>query len=174
MGVLPAVLSALLAAALLSSGAGKLVSPHGLAEALGELTGARRPPPVALVRAVAAAEIALAVLAVFGQEHLLTLLLAALLGTGFAVVGVLGRLRASSLPCGCFGRSGSRSFGAWNVLAGAAILAWALVPALRETAYDQAVLLLALNTAMFVPVWANRRHLIVFVRGTMARERTET
>ncbi|MFD2350860.1 hypothetical protein ACFSTC_18325 [Nonomuraea ferruginea] len=42
---------------------------------------------MALVRAVAAAEIALAVLAVFGQEHLLTLLLAALLGTGFAVVG---------------------------------------------------------------------------------------
>ncbi|MFD2350861.1 hypothetical protein ACFSTC_18330 [Nonomuraea ferruginea] len=60
------------------------------------------------------------------------------------------------------------------MLVGAAILAWALVPALRETAYDQAVLLLALNTALFVPVWANRRHLIVFVRGTMARERTET
>lgn len=173
MGVLPVILSALLAATLLTSGAGKMVSPRGLAAALGELTGSRQ-PPVVLIRAVAAVEIALAALAAFAQEHPLTFLIAALLGAGFALVGVMGRLWASSLPCGCFGRSGSRSFGGWNVLAGAAVLAWALVPALRETEHDQAVQLLALNVAVVVPVWANRRYLTVFFRGTIARERTET
>ncbi|MEU8251355.1 MauE/DoxX family redox-associated membrane protein [Nonomuraea sp. NPDC048916] len=173
MEALPVILSALLAATLLTSGVGKMVSPRGLAAALGELAGSRR-PPVILIRAVASVEIALAALATFNQEHVLTFVLAVALGASFVLVGVAGRLRASSLPCGCFGRTGSRSFGGWNVLAGAAVMAWAMVPALRETGHDQAALLLALNITVVVPVWANRRYLSVFVRGTMARERTES
>ena len=48
---------------------------------------------------------------------------AALLGAGFAALGIAGRLRSSTLACGCLGQRSGRPLGIPNVAVGVALVA---------------------------------------------------
>lgn len=114
------------AALLVRAGTAKAVAPALGAAAVGELLPGRRgrrPVPTALVRALAAVEmavaLALAVPVLRGPAHLPVLLL----GIVFTGAGILGMSRGSTRPCGCFGADSTRPLGVGNVLMGIAILA---------------------------------------------------
>lgn len=114
---------AVVVALLVRGGAAKLVAPALGAAAAGELRPDRGPVPAAVIRALAVVEIAVAVAMALpslrGPAHVPL----AALGLLFAGAGILGLLRGSTEPCGCFGADSTRPLGASNVLMGAAILA---------------------------------------------------
>ncbi|MDI2131067.1 MauE/DoxX family redox-associated membrane protein [Yinghuangia seranimata] len=119
------LIDALVIAVLVQAGAVKLVSPAAGAAAVAELVprGRGMPPPTAAVRALAVAELAAGIAAAVPQLRVADRALVIILGLVFAAAGVLGALRGSSEPCGCFGAASSRPLGAGNVLMGLALAA---------------------------------------------------
>ncbi|MDQ1018611.1 MauE/DoxX family redox-associated membrane protein [Streptomyces afghaniensis] len=117
---------AVVVALLVRGGAAKIVAPALGAAAAGELRPGRGPVPAAVIRALAVVEIAVAVAMALpslrGPAHVPM----AALGLLFAGAGILGLLRGSTEPCGCFGADSTRPLGAGNVLMGVAVLAAAV------------------------------------------------
>jgi hypothetical protein len=153
--------NAAVAATLLRAASAKLVNARTTAAALVELRLARLPDSVLLIKATAVAEAAAALAIGVGAVALPDRVLIGVLGAVFAALGVLGRRRASVLPCGCFGAGGHRPLGWSNVLSGLAMvgLAVADVAWRREFTADvnAATSLLAV---VFSAVW-----LLVLHRG---------
>ncbi|MEU1102846.1 MULTISPECIES: MauE/DoxX family redox-associated membrane protein [Streptomyces] len=113
-------------ALLVRGGAAKLVAPSLAAAAAGELRPGRGPVPAAVIRALAVVEITVAVAMALpslrGPVHVPL----AALGVLFAGAGILGLLRGSTEPCGCFGADSTSPLGVSNVVMGVAILAAAV------------------------------------------------
>ncbi|MEV4756498.1 MauE/DoxX family redox-associated membrane protein [Micromonospora sp. NPDC049559] len=117
------LVNSLAAAVLLLAGLAKLVSPEHLRRALVELGARSALGTGGAVRAVALAECAAAgVLAVRPAWWLGSVLVGAL-GLSFALLGLVGAVRGSQEPCGCFGRPAGRPLGRVSVLTGFGLLA---------------------------------------------------
>jgi hypothetical protein len=113
-------LNSLAAAGLLVAGATKLVVPQPVRRALRELAPERE-IPVSAVRVFAGAEIVVAFALLLPETRVAAGFGLVALGLTFAVAGVAGRVRRSTVACGCLG-GGDRALGLRNVLAGAAFL----------------------------------------------------
>jgi hypothetical protein len=157
MADLSAAVAVPLAAVLLYSGTAKVVSPSGLATALGELLRLSRPPGL-VVRLIAVGETAIALLLVIWPGALGTRLVVAGAGLAFALAGLAGYLRRTTQPCGCFGVAGSRALGWWNVVFGCAFVGWAVLPAAPVNA-PLANVVLGLTGSLVIPLVVNRRYL---------------
>jgi hypothetical protein len=105
---------------LLRAGSAKLVSPQQAAAAIGELRAAGQPAPIGFVRLLAAFELTIALALAFPGLRTPAHLLVFLFGVVFAGAGVVGVLRGSNRPCGCFGTQTKKPLGAGNVLLGLA------------------------------------------------------
>ncbi|WP_336214189.1 MauE/DoxX family redox-associated membrane protein [Nonomuraea sp. LPB2021202275-12-8] len=161
------------AALLLNSGLAKAVAPDVLRRALTEVVpsfaGANAP---VMVRVLAAVEIAAAAALLLAPTRMAAALLATLLGAGFAAFGLLGKLRGSSTPCGCFGASDRQPLGWTNVALGV-LLATVLPlnaangPA-TPTDYTAGALMLAATGTLLLCGYTHRRvvrrHLVVRLR----------
>jgi hypothetical protein len=161
-----------ISAMLLRAGVGKLTVPAPLGAALAELTG-RMSVPAALVRGLAVVELALALLVPFAGRSPAVPVAAAALGVAFAATGVVGKVRGTRKPCGCFGGTSGGSFGGLNILAGLALLVWAgLALAYPLGEYRVASLLLGLIAVVGGLCWRNRRLIPLFFNSVTAIRRT--
>ncbi|MBC6460707.1 MauE/DoxX family redox-associated membrane protein [Actinomadura sp. HBU206391] len=152
------------AALLLNSGIAKIVSPDPLRRALTEVISAFESANApALLRGLAAIEIAAAVAVLVGPARMPASAVASLLGAGFALFGVLGLLRGGGAPCGCFGASGQEPLGWTNVVLGALLAAVYPVNAATgvrlesATDYTAGALLLASMASLVLCVHTHRR-----------------
>jgi hypothetical protein len=118
--------AALVGAVLLCSGVTKMAVPAQAASAVRELAPSSPGRVEVLVRMLAAVEIGAALALSVAAARPAGAAVALLLGIGFAAVGLLGALRGSGVPCGCFGRPDGHPLGVPNVAIG---LALALVSA---------------------------------------------
>ncbi len=165
--------NAVAAALLLNSGLAKVVAPDVLRRALVEVVPsfAGTNAPV-LVRALAAVELAAAVALLVAPARMAAALVTALLGVGFAAFGLLGKLRGSSTPCGCFGASDKQPLGWTNVALG--VLLAAVLPLnaangpVTHPDYTAGALMLAAMGTLLLCGHAHRRvvrrHLVVRLR----------
>ena len=155
------------AAVLLVAGLAKVASPRQAGEALRELgVPPRLAGPVPL-RALAWCEAAVGVGLLPASTRPLAAAAAAVLGLGFAALGVAGKVLGSAAACGCIGRSSARPFGMVNVAYGAALAG--VLPATRLVGLPAATRLdgLAVATALSVlllSVWTNRRLVAMVLR----------
>lgn len=159
-----AAFNAAVSALLTNAGVAKLVAPAPLLRAVAEVT--RLPSRSAgelLVRGFGAAELAVAVALLVPPARWPAAVAAALLGLCFAAAGVLGVLRGSSVPCGCFGSASGQPLGWANVGFGAVLAAaWpvnALTWRLPSPGYPVVVVALASVATAAGCLWLNR-HLI--------------
>jgi hypothetical protein len=162
-GWIEAVINSLAAALLLNAGLHKVVVPGRLREALRELLG-RRSNFVgdSHVRALAGLEVVSAVALTIAPVRMFGAVATGVLGLAFAVAGVAGRLRRSTLSCGCLGGSGGHALGMFNivvglVLAGVAVLNAGIASSQVGDGYMRAVSLWAAFFALMFCGWANRR-----------------
>ncbi|MEU4644038.1 MauE/DoxX family redox-associated membrane protein [Micromonospora sp. NPDC023814] len=118
---LVAASTCVLSAVFICSGLGKIVSPRHARQFFTELLRVRRSTAFATVRAVAVAEVSVGVGLLLPAGRDAAGVAAVALGASFAVAGVVGWHRRTTLPCGCFGRAERRPLGARNVLIGVAI-----------------------------------------------------
>jgi hypothetical protein len=119
-----------IAVTLLVAGASKLLSPHPLARALGQVYAwaqARRPVVTGLARGIACLEIAAALLVATRWLSPAGYLLAGVVGLGIAGFATSALTRGRAVACGCFGETGGRPVGAVNVLAGLGLVAGSAV-----------------------------------------------
>jgi len=112
-----------IAAVLLNAGVAKMVAPGALQRALTELV----PLPGGsharvLVRGIAAAELLLAAAFLIPAAHLEAAIALVAFGGLITAAGLLGLLRRTTAPCGCFGGSTSRPLGLGNVVFGAVMI----------------------------------------------------
>lgn len=116
--------NAAIAALLLVAASAKLVSPDQLLLALRELSDHLAPHVTqAHVRGYGVLEIVAGVLLLPSPTRLIGAALVAVLGTSFAVVGILGSRRSSRIACGCFGNLRGRPLGQVNVILGSVFIA---------------------------------------------------
>ncbi|WP_204005176.1 MauE/DoxX family redox-associated membrane protein [Virgisporangium aurantiacum] len=113
-------LNSLAAGGLMVAGATKLVAPQPVRRALRELVTGHE-IPVAAVKAFAVAEIVVAFAVLLPSTRVVAGYGLAALGLTFTIAGAAGRLRRSTVACGCLG-GGDRALGLRNVLAGVAFL----------------------------------------------------
>lgn len=172
MTVILVVVTAAISAMLLRAGVGKLTVPAPLGAALAELAG-RQAVSTSLVRGLAVVELALALLVPFAGRVPVVPAAVAALGVAFALVGVIGQVRGTRRPCGCFGTTSGDSFGRMNVLAGLALVGWAgLAFAHPLGDYRVAALLLSLNAVVGGLCWRNRKYIPLFFNAVTAIRRT--
>ncbi|GAA2408934.1 MauE/DoxX family redox-associated membrane protein [Nonomuraea africana] len=155
---------------LLNSGLAKMVTPDALRRALTELvpsfTGKSAP---LMVRGLAAVEIVAATALLIAPARMAAAFLSALLGVGFAAFGLLGTMRGSSAPCGCFGASNKQPLGWTNVALGvllAAVLPLNVAnPSAAHGDYTASALMLAATLTVVLCAYTHRqlmrRHLVV-------------
>jgi Methylamine utilisation protein MauE len=162
-GWVEAVINSLAAALLLNAGLHKVVVPGRLREALRELLG-RRSNFVShsLVRTLAGLEVVSAIALTIAPVRMYGAVAAGVLGLVFAAAGLAGRLRRSTVSCGCLGGSGGRALGMFNVvvglaLAGVAVLNTGIASSQVDDGYAGAVTLWAAFFALMFCGWANRR-----------------
>ncbi|MET7401639.1 MauE/DoxX family redox-associated membrane protein [Dactylosporangium sp. NPDC005572] len=116
--VLLLAVNSVVAASLVHAGLSKLAVPGPLRQALAEL---RVPAPlttVAAVRAYAVAECLAGLALLADPTRAAGGVLVAGVGLAVAALGVLGIIRGSVTPCGCFGNRDSRPLGLTNVAIG--------------------------------------------------------
>jgi hypothetical protein len=113
-------LNSLAVGGLMVAGATKLVVPQPVRRALREVAPGHE-IPVAAVKAFAVAEILVALALLLPSTRVVAGFGLAALGLTFAVAGAAGRVRRSTVACGCLG-GGDRALGLRNVLAGVAFL----------------------------------------------------
>lgn len=121
--VLPAI-NAIAASLLLNSGIAKAVAPGPPLRALAEISPVlRKRLGEAALRAVGGVEIAVAAALLVAPSRIPAAATALALGAGFALLGLLGMVRHSEAPCGCFGASSERPLGWTNIVLGIAVAA---------------------------------------------------
>ncbi|HEY7432462.1 MAG TPA: MauE/DoxX family redox-associated membrane protein [Streptosporangiaceae bacterium] len=157
-----AVAAASAAALLLNAGLAKVASPGRLRQAILELlplAGDRL--GTVLVRGFGLAESAAALGLLIAPARLAAAAATAALGVSFAALGVLGLVRGSNLPCGCFGAAGQHPLGWPSVWLGAAlVIPWPLIAAVGAVPagrYSVAAALFASIGTVLLCLWLNRR-----------------
>jgi hypothetical protein len=144
-----------IAAVLLNAGVAKMVAPGALQRALTELV----PLPGGsqagvLVRGIAAAELLLAAAFLVPAAHLEAAVALVAFGGLIAAVGLLGLLRRTTAPCGCFGGSTSRPLGLGNVAFGAVMIVLGITGVAAGAA---AAVLVASIGSVVLCLWLHRR-----------------
>jgi hypothetical protein len=124
-GWLVATAYAVAVVVLVRASAAKLASPTVAASAVSEILPRRLALRPRSVRLVAVVELVTAVLAAIPVARRPATGLILALGVVFAGVGVLGLLRGSNKPCGCFGSGSDRRLGWSNVASGALFVIFA-------------------------------------------------
>jgi hypothetical protein len=149
-------LNAATVAVLLDAGLFKLARPSGLRRALAELAPGLITDSV--VRGIAAVEVAVGVALLVPATRVPAAFVVGLLGAAFAALGVAGRARRSTEPCGCFG-DGTRPLGAVNVLLGLALVAVAAIDltGAAPASYARVAPVLAALLVLVLCLWMNRR-----------------
>ncbi len=153
--------AAAIAALLVLAGIGKLLNPVQLAQALRELLGVQSVSPL-LIRCFAVAECAFGVAVTLASASVPTRTAVGILGLCFLVAGAVGRLRATSEPCGCFGSRGKRSLGLWQVYIGVTFLFWAVLPMIHSRTAGYEVLLSTLIIMVAMRCLQGRRFLTLY------------
>lgn len=159
------------------AGATKLVKPAATTAALREIAPMQRIPLDTLVRIVAVLEILAAFTYAIPAAQRPGQILVGLLGISFAVMGVAGALRGSSVPCGCFGAESTRPLGTVNILMGVALIAiagWNL--AVQPTA-DAGVVASALVAVALSSGWllvTHRRQIVLIAGNVLNRSESAT
>lgn len=118
---------------LIFASVGKFTSPSALGRALADVLALNNPVRAGWIRAVAAVE-ALAAATLLASSVLavpIGYMLLAACGAIFVAFGVLGRLRATTAPCGCFGAQGREPLGLSNIAIGSAFLVVSLLGTFR-------------------------------------------
>jgi hypothetical protein len=145
---------------LINAGVAKIVAPGALLRASAEVLAM---PPRAgepLVRGLGAIEVAAATALLAAPARLPGAIAVAVLGVCFASVGVVGVLRGSSVPCGCFGGVTRQPLGWANVALGIALAAaWPvnLLTGWRPGAdYSLRIALLTSIASVVLCLWLNR------------------
>jgi len=119
-----AVGNAVAASLLLNSGIAKTVAAGPPRRAVEEIVPVLDGAVIgAALRAAAIVEIAVAAALPVPLLRLPAAIVVSLLGASFGVLGLLGIARHSKAPCGCFGTSGRRPLGWFNVALGLALAA---------------------------------------------------
>ena len=161
----PAAFDAVASALLINAGVAKLVAPGPLERAVAEVLAAARGiigKPV--VRGLGVVELTVAVALLVRSARPAAAIACSLLGCCFVSVGILGVLRRSGVPCGCFGGASQQPLGWANVGLGALLaLVWpvnALIGPVTVQAYTTAAVLLASIGSAIVCLWLNRRLLV--------------
>lgn len=174
-----AALNAVGSALLINAGVTKLVAPGPLERAVTEVLavprGAIGKPAV---RGLGVVEVIVAVALLILSARLAAAIACSLLGCCFVSVGIVGVLRRSSVPCGCFGGASKQPLGWANVGLGAVLaVIWpvnALLGPVTVQAYTTAAVLLASIGSAIVCLWLNRRLLIpVFSARRVPQARSE-
>lgn len=156
-----AVFNAAAAGVLINAGVAKIVLPGPLLRASAELVGT--PPRIGgvLVRGFGAAEVGAAAALLFVSARMPAAIAVAALGVCFAMAGMVGVLRGSSVPCGCFGGASRQPLGWANVALGIALAAvWpvnALAGLVPGPGYSLRTTLLASIASAVLCLWLNRR-----------------
>ena len=97
------------ASLLIVAGAGKLASPVQPLQAVREVLGRYCDGlTTRAIRALALVELATAVALLVPATRTVAAMTAAALGAAFAAFGIAGRLRRSTVACGCLGRASGR------------------------------------------------------------------
>lgn len=128
--VLKGPLGALVAGVMLFAGLAKLVAPHAVTRAIGELLPGVRGHALILARTLAVTEITTASLLSFPRSATAGAAGGALLGALFATAGGLGAASKQASPCGCFGRTGTTPLGLRHMYLGfilASVSVWLLL-----------------------------------------------
>jgi hypothetical protein len=156
-----AVFNAAAAGVLINAGVAKMVLPGPLLRASAELLAT--PPRIGevLVRGFGATELGAAVALLFLSARMPAAIAVAALGVCFAMAGVVGALRGSSEPCGCFGGASRQPLGWANAALGIGLAAVWPVNALAELVpgqgYSLGTALLASIASAVLCLWLNRR-----------------
>jgi hypothetical protein len=109
---------AVAAAILLFAASAKLVAPAPLARALHRLTNSTLLSRPATARAIGGLEAAVALVLLIEPVRLAGSVLLCLLGSSFAALGAVGRVRKADEPCGCFGMTSRQPMGIRNIVLG--------------------------------------------------------
>jgi len=155
--------NAVVASMLVNAGLLKIVSPVPLREAVAEL--APRPAQLLSTRSVritAGVEVVAGLGLLFPVTRVPAAVLAGVFGLVFAAAGVAGRMRHSSVPCGCLGGSSRQTLGLASVATGAAFAAAAVVnvavapPAIGATVYVRDAAVGTALLMLLLCLWAHR------------------
>lgn len=156
-----AVLNAATAGVLINAGVAKMIVPGPLLRASADLPVALPGTGKVFVRGFGAIELGAAVALLFLSARLPATVAVAALGICFALAGLVGVLRGSSVPCGCFGGASRQPLGWVNVALGIALTAvWpmnALVGRVPAEGYSLRTALLASIASAVLCLWLNRR-----------------
>lgn len=155
-----AVFNALAAGVLINAGVAKMVVPGPLLRASAEVLGASSRTGGPLVRGFGAIELAAAVAMLAGPARVPAALAVTVLGICFAVAGLAGVRRGSSVPCGCFGGVSRQPLGWANVAVGIGLATAGPVNVLAAPlgpGYTQRTALLASMVAAVLCLGLNRR-----------------
>lgn len=157
-----AVFDASASAVLINAGVAKLIAPRPLLRASAEVLAVRhRGIGEPLVRGFGATELTVAVALLVLPARLPAAIAATMLGGCFALIGIAGVLRGSSVPCGCFGGATRQPLGWANVGLGVALaVVWpvnVLAGQLPAQGYSAATALLGSIASAALCLWLNRR-----------------
>jgi Methylamine utilisation protein MauE len=169
----PAAFDAVASAWLINAGIAKLVAPGPLVRATAEVLAAPRGAiGKPAVRGLGAVELTVAVALLVRPARPAAAIACFLLGCCFALAGILGVLRRSSVPCGCFGGTSKQPLGWANVGLGALLaVVWpvnVLIGPVTAQAYTTAAVLLASIGSAIVCLCLNRRLLMPLFGGRRA------
>lgn len=160
-----AALDASASALLINAGVTKLVAPSPLERAWTEvLASPRSAVSRPVVRGLGVVELTVALALLVLSAMPVAAIACSALGCCFVSAGILGMLRRSSVPCGCFGGISKQPLGWANVGLGAVLaVVWpvnALVGPVTVQAYTTAAVLLAAIGSTIACFWLNRRLLV--------------
>lgn len=163
--VLPAI-NAIAASLLLNSGIAKVVTPGPPLRALTEVSPAlKKRLGEAALRGVGGVEIVVAAALLLAPLRIPAAATALALGAVFALLGLLGILRHSEAPCGCFGASSRRPLGWTNIILGIAVAAVypANIVLAADAAYSTTALMAASIGAVAVCLYLRRELILQFL-----------
>jgi methylamine utilization protein MauE len=148
--------NSVVAATLMQAGLSKLAAPSRLGQALAEVgvPPALRTTPA--VRVYAGFECVAGVALLFAPTRLIGGVLVAAAGLSIVGLGVLGAVRGSAEPCGCFGNPAGRPLGLTNVAIGGSLLAAGTVNAVLPAPTGPASVLGAALALLLLCLFVNR------------------
>ncbi len=150
------MVNSVVAATLIQAGLSKAVSPGQLREALAEVGVPQVATTDSVIRGYAVAECLAGVALLFAMTRPAGVVLVASTGLGIAGLGVLGLVRGSAEPCGCFGNPAGRPLGLPNVAIGVGLISAAAANTALPAPTDPAALLGASLALLLLCLAVNR------------------
>ncbi len=167
------VFDALVAAVLINAGVTKIVAPGHLLRASAEVLAVARWLGGPFVLGLGGTELAVAVALLVRPFRLPAAIVITMLGICFATAGLVGLLRRSSVPCGCFGGTSRLPLGWANIAIGTVLATvWPVNLLARQAmpGYPAAAVLFASMAATGLCLWLNRRLIARLVPASRTRK----